>query len=231
MPDSKKRTSPIPFFENKLDLVAAGTFGGIVLGTSVFVISRLDGLDFFVVVGGLLGLLATGAYLLFADNVELTEVQVGVPIYTQATFSVGQKDRDVAWSLFVETTSRIATQRLERGILREALSSLHSLFVTTRSLLKTKPPSLLSPNKTVEELGLAMLNTELRPFLSKWHPLLTRFEAGTPSAAESDWEHNSTFRTELEELRERLVPYAKAFGDLSGLSDADHLITSPSAND
>jgi hypothetical protein len=223
--------SLIPFFKNKLVLVAAGAVGGTVLGTSVFVISLLDGLDFFVVVGGLLGLLATGAYLLFADNVELTEVQVGVPIYTQATFSVGQKDRDVAWSLFVETTSRIATQRLEQGILREALSSLHSLFMTTRSLLKTKPPSLLSPNKTVEELGLAMLNTELRPFLSKWHPLLTEFEADAASAAESDWEHNSIFRAELEELRRRLVPYAKAFGDLSGLSDADHLITSPTVRD
>ncbi len=231
MPDREDRLSLDSLLNNKLVLLVAGTIGGAVLGVVVFGISRLDGLVFFLVVGGLLGLLATGAYLFFADNLELTQVQVAVPIYAQATFSVGQEDRDVAWSLFVETTSRIATQRLEQGIVREALSSLHSLFLTTRSLLKTKPPTFRSPNKSVEELGLAMLNLELRPFLSKWHPLLTEFEAGAADTAERDWEHNTAFRTELEALRLRLIPYAEAFGKLSGVSDADHLITSPTAED
>lgn len=230
MPGKGGKDAPLAALVTPRYLLAAGASGGAVLGALAFAISQLAGLDLFVVVGAALGFLATGAYVLFAGSVELQEVQIGVPLNAQATFSIGQKDREVAWSLFVETTSRIATQRLEahEGILREALDSLYNLFTSTRSRLTAEAPSLPSENMTVEELALGMLNTELRPFLSKWHPLLTEFEAKNEGgASERDWEHNAAFRTELEGLRRRLVGYARAFGQLGGVSDVDRLIASP----
>jgi hypothetical protein len=209
-------------------LLLAGILSGACVGGLIFAASQLNGLLLFVVVGGALGILVAAIYALTAGSVQLKEVQIGVPMNAQATFSIGQKDREVAWRLFVETTSHISTQRLEahEGILREALDSLYGLFTSTRTLLTAEAPSLPSQHMTVEELALSMLNIELRPFLSKWHPLLTEFEAKNEGIPEREWEHDAAFRTDLEVLRQRLVGYAKAFGELGGVSEVDRLIAS-----
>ena len=79
-------------------------------------------------------------------------------------------------------------------------------------------------------LAVKMLNEEIRPFLSKWHVRLKKFETVHPESDESEWTENSDCRKELETMRKRIISYATAFGQLSGVAklteffDSNHLI-------
>jgi len=128
----------------------------------------------------------------------------------------------------VETLTRVATQPLanEAGFLREAMTSLYNLFTDTRQLLKNMHPSKPTSEVTVEVFAVKMLNQEIRPFLSKWHVQLKEFESTHPNVSESDWPENANCRKELEALRNRLISYTKAFGELAGLKNTDRFLES-----
>jgi len=134
-----------------------------------------------------------------------------------------------AWELYVELTTRIAVARLapDQGLLRDALTSLHSLFGTTRSLLKghgrvlaQRPPHC---RHSVRSVAMIILDDVLRPFLSTWHPLLLDHEgrrpAGVPAAMhERAWCRNSEMRSELAGVRQTLGECAGLLATIAGLS-------------
>ena len=78
--------------------------------------------------------------------------------------------------------TRISVVELKKseGILREALNSLYSLFPTTRQVLRKYGPSIATAHEDADyslaKLAVYFLNYELRPILSKWHPLLQDYE-------------------------------------------------------
>lgn len=83
-------------------------------------------------------------------------------------------EQTAAWLLYIELATRIAVQPLGRdeGLSREALSSLYALFGTTREVLKSGGPKVGISEPSVGWAAIEVLNTGLRPFLSKWHPIL-----------------------------------------------------------
>jgi hypothetical protein len=129
--------------------------------------------------------------------------------------------RKAAWEMYVELVTRISVAELkeDEGLLREALTSLYSLFNTTRQILREYGPSVAKTKwfrKSDLSLGyiaVAILNRELRPLLAKWHPLLQDYEASKPQDVfnlehERKWERAEELRTVLEENRLVLVDYA-----------------------
>ena len=150
-----------------------------------------------------------------------------VPQVSELTFVVNNDARQVAWKLYVETVTRVSTQLLadEEGFIREALTSLYGLFATTRDTLKASRPSVpVSGRPTVEHLAVTMLNQQLRPFLSKWHPRLGQFEKTRPDGQESAWPDNAACRRELRLVQATLIDYALGFADLAGVRDAKAMI-------
>lgn len=134
----------------------------------------------------------------------------------------------------METATRISTQPLHReeGLVREALSSLYSLFATTRDLLKEARPSATAPGRqTVEHLAIAMLNRELRPFLATWHPRLRAFETAHPGRPESEWPDNDACRAELRRVQRNIRGYALNFARLAGVTEPQLLLMMPPAAD
>ena len=125
----------------------------------------------------------------------------------------------------------ISTQPLSDGggNLREALTSLYGLFAITRESLKAGRPSaaLVAGGHSVEYLAITMLNRELRPFLSKWHPLLRDFEQSHPSGPESIWTHNSACRKELELVRRNIIGYTLGFARLADVCDTEAMFRGP----
>ncbi len=135
-------------------------------------------------------------------------------------------EQRVAWSLYVELVTRIAIQPLEsdQGLLREALNSLYSLFDTTRQILKEAGSVLGTSPKSVGGIAIAVLNNGLRPFLSKWHPVLEEWEAQRPSTTsrkqhEKEWSEEPQLRSELELLRKDLEKYAEALAKIAGVQN------------
>jgi hypothetical protein len=220
----KRRVEMRRFFRHPLVVTSVTIIIGATAGWLVFLVSDLTGWRLFLLRGALVGVitgLAMVIYLRRAETFILSEVTLTVPEFAELKFAVNTEYRRVAWKLFIETLTRVATQPLgtEDGSLREALTSLYGLFGVTRDLLKNMQPSKPTTNVTVEMLAVKMLNREIRPFLSKWHVQLKKFESMDRGVAESDWSENNNCRKELEALRKRLISYTKAFGELGGVTN------------
>lgn len=202
--------------------ILLGMLVGAVAGYALYWIFKLKGPWPFAIGGALVGSVAFGAFPFLqkaSKELVLQEMTLQLPHLGEVTLAIDDSQARVAWKLFVETTTRVATQPLgsESGFLREALDSLYSLFSTTRDLLKSMQPAKQvsgSDRWTVEMIAVAMLNQELRPFLSRWHPALTQFERRNPNRDEREWTENKQCREDLEQTREVLIRYARGFGEL-----------------
>lgn len=154
------------------------------------------------------------------------KVELGIPSIgkIEGTWLPDEDEQKAAWELYVELITRISIIDLspEVGLLRESLSSLHSLFDTTRQILRENGPSIARPKgKDVLSLGyiaITILNLVLRPFLSKWHPLLLDHEASKQSNIssldhEQIWEHYTEFRQSLRNIQYVLLEYANLLAE------------------
>ena len=207
----------------RIPQIVAAAVIGVIAGLVIFTISRITGRNLYIIIGGVAGAAAVLVLQQFRQTAQLTEVKVTVPHVSELTFVVNNDARQVAWKLYVETVTRVSTQPLadEEGFVREALTSLYGLFATTRDTLKASRPSVpVSGRQTVEHLAVTMLNHQLRPFLSKWHPRLGQFEKTHPDSQESAWPDNAACRRELRLIQASLGDYALGFADLAGVRDA-----------
>ena len=99
------------------------------------------------------------------------------------TWEPNESEIMAAWELYVEMATRtpLGGYSPHEGSIREALTSLHSLFNTTRAILRQHGPSVARPKSGVEMsfgyFAISMLNLVLRPLLTEWHPRLR--EVGT----------------------------------------------------
>ena len=199
-------------------------FIGAVTGLIVFSITRITGRNLFLITGGIAGAAAILTLQLYWRTARLSEVKITVPQVSELTFVVNNDARQAAWKFYIETVTRVSTQPLsdEEGLIAEALSSLYGLFATTRETLKNSRPSVpVSGGQTVEHLAVTMLNHELRPFLSKWHPRLTEFENSNPGAPESAWPQGKECRAELRGVQSNLLGFALGFARLAGVRGAE----------
>lgn len=137
-----------------------------------------------------------------------------------------ENDEKAAWELYVELITRISIVELkpDEGLLREALSSLYSVFATTREILKKYGASIASSKDessiSVGYLAIAVLNTVLRPVLAKWHPLLLEYESKKTKDIslvehEKKWDRNRELRTELNQVRHILIKYAEILAEVA----------------
>jgi hypothetical protein len=146
------------------------------------------------------------------------------------TWEPNDDERMAAWELYVELVTRISVVPLktDEGLLREALSSLYSLFATTRDILRRYGPTVAEPKPGGQYnfgvLAVAMLNYGLRPVLARWHPALEDWETVKPpdrsrGEHERAWEHASDLRAALDTTRDLLTQYARLMADACGVPD------------
>ncbi|MEM8504865.1 MAG: hypothetical protein AAF716_17125 [Cyanobacteria bacterium P01_D01_bin.1] len=135
-------------------------------------------------------------------------------------------ERNAAWELYIELVTRVAVQSLhpQEGLVREAMNSLYSLFGSTRQILRKAGPKVGASHDSVGGIAIAVLNNGLRPFLSKWHPLLQEWEEKkpdgvSPQAHEKSWDSEMVARGELDVLRADLEKYAEALGAIAGVEE------------
>ena len=112
----------------------------------------------------------------------------------------------------------------QEGLVREAMNSLYSLFGSTREILRKAGPKVGASHDSVGGIAIAVLNNGLRPFLSKWHPLLLEWEENkpngtSPQAHEKAWDKEIIVRGELDALRGDLEQYSKGLAAIAGVSE------------
>ncbi|SCK39820.1 hypothetical protein H181DRAFT_03425 [Streptomyces sp. WMMB 714] len=203
----------------------AGIVGGVI-GIAAYSISQTGGQPLSVAVGCLIGVAVVLGGELYRRSAQLTEVRL-VVLGSEMSFKTKTDMRHAAQRMFFQAATRVATRPLEdgHGNLREALTSLKTLFDLYREPLESEGTPLPPANgNSVYELALHILNFELAPFLTKWHPRLKAFEESDRGQDESEWSENSVFREELRALQERLRPYLIGLGEIAGIPDpASHL--------
>jgi len=140
-------------------------------------------------------------------NLSSLKLSVG---FLDAEWKPDDQDRLAAWDLYVEMLTRIVTQPLpdQDGDEKAALDSVHSLFPTTRAILKERGPGAVQFAK----LGIVVLNQIVRPFTAKWHKLSLAKAFEKPVRC-------AEFRKELRALQGKLLDYARALADLAGVED------------
>ncbi|WP_328768637.1 hypothetical protein [Streptomyces sp. NBC_00286] len=142
----------------------------------------------------------------------------------------GPVERAAAFDLQIELVTRVGVQPLapDQGSLREALTSLHVLFSTTREVLH-RVAAETAAGLVLPHIAATLANEHLRPFLSYWHPALQQHEArrpdGTsPTAHEHTWDRAAEMRTDLDRLR---LPLTRIAARLAELSSVDLLAELP----
>jgi len=152
------------------------------------------------------------------ERIELTEIEVQW-LGIKGKWVADRVQQQAAWELYVELVTRVATQQLgpNQGLLREALTSIYSLFPETRRILKQYGPKVALPMEcgalSLAEIALIVLNRHLRPLLAEWHPRLeaheaTRGEKVAPASHERAWPDHQALREEIDRLRNVLSSYA-----------------------
>jgi len=159
------------------------------------------------------------------DPAKLKKVSVNLPFgIGGAEWEADVTERKAAWALYVELVTRITVESLQsdQGLLREALNSLYKMFEITRQILREAGPDVGISHNSVGGIAIAVLNQGLRPFLSKWHPLLQVWEAQrppntSPKEHENNWSQEPQLRQELRLLSEELDKYVKALAQIVGV--------------
>lgn len=132
---------------------------------------------------------------------------------------VSEAEVRAAWHLYVEFATRIAAHPLAPGAgsVQEALASLHSLFDTTRQVLRDAGPEVGEGPESLGPLAIRILNDGLRPFLERWHTEVRR--AGTDGAGpELSPDRRAAFDDELGRLRVGLGTYVEALAKIAGVT-------------
>jgi hypothetical protein len=170
-----------------------------------------------------------------SEQAKLKSVKVSLSLpfvgNLEGTWEADQSQQQAAWEMYVELVSRISVQPLspQQGLIREALSSLYSIFGATTEILRKYGPVVAqlqgASSFSFGYVALTILNKVLRPFLSKWHPLLLEHEEkrgiGVSIAVhERRWEKYQEVNKELEELLEGMTNYA---GLLAEIADVPHI--------
>lgn len=156
------------------------------------------------------------------------DIQVPGVASIQGTWEPSEEERRASWEMYVELVTRIPVVELQshEGLLREALSSLYTLFDTTRGILRCYGPSIAIPRSEVQisfgYIAVAVLNAALRPLLAKWHPMLLDYEAEKQPGFsqvehESRWDLASEMRVELNHARLVLRAYARQLEKVLGI--------------
>lgn len=148
-------------------------------------------------------------YLLGEWGLSKLQLDAG---FVEAEFAPEEADRKAAWELYIELATRISTQPLPagQGVDETALASLHSLFASSREIMKRHGREAAA----FARIGIAVLNHVLRPFLTRWHPVL----AAPVAAVAPDPALLATFRQELESIRQDMLEYARL---LAAIADVE----------
>ena len=159
-------------------------------------------------------------------KIKASKLSVNLPFgLGQVEFVPDENQQRAAWEMYVELTTRIAVQPLgaEEGLMREALTSLYSIFSATREILRKAGPSVAQGPNSFGPVAIEVLNKGLRPFLAKWHPLLLTHEQKRPADVtarehERSWEMETSLRKELVDIQDQMMIYADALGKIAGVT-------------
>jgi len=139
----------------------------------------------------------------------MTSLKINLGIL-QSEWKPNDYDKIASWEMYIELLTRITTQPLpeSNGDEATALASIHSLFATTRNILKEHGRY----GQEFTKLAIIVLNQIIRPFTTKWHSL-------SYQGVFDEFEQCNIFRDELQTLQVELQKYSRLLASIAGVED------------
>lgn len=149
------------------------------------------------------------------QEVSLTKVKLNLK-FAELEWEPKDSDREAAWELYVELLTRVVTQPLakDHGWEKAALESIHSLFPTTRRVLRSKGRNCTEFTK----VAIPVLNQVIRPFTAKWHKL-------SLASALQDTDQCQAFRADLADLQQDMASYTRLLATIAQVEDLSELLS------
>lgn len=143
------------------------------------------------------------------ENWDMTSLKINA-VFLEMEWNPSEPDKKAAWDLYIELLTRITTQKLDDGHGDEqtALTSIYSLFSTTRDIIKGNGKDCIEFTK----IAIVVLNQVIRPFTAKWHGIAV-------SGGFENSETCSYFRQELNELQIKIHIYTQMLAQMAGVED------------
>ncbi|MCA9933340.1 MAG: hypothetical protein KC415_05420 [Anaerolineales bacterium] len=159
------------------------------------------------------------------DKVKATKLTVGLPFNLgQLEFEPDEVEQQAAWEIYVELATRVTITPLSQGEgrVREALESLYKIVQITRDVLRKAGPSVAKGSNSVGSVAIEVVVKGIRPFLTKWHPLLLKYEQDKPDDLDSidyerKWSESEYFYGDLGDLQEQMNIYLNALAIIAGV--------------
>ena len=126
---------------------------------------------------------------------------------SEAAVAFKDADKIAAWEIYIELVTRISLEPLldDEGDEETALNSLYTLFQNMRASIGKHGPKAVESAR----IGIFVLNKVLRPFLARWHKIVSDKNFDDVKKAE--------FRKELSVLQKSLKGYADSLLKLIGI--------------
>ncbi len=170
---------------------------------------------------------------------RISGVGFSIPLLgIETTLELNRSEREAAWKFLVELVTRTAIVSSGDGEGSDAavLSSLYSLFGTAREVLKEHGVDTGADHAdgslSFATVSVRVLNEILRPFTTKWHPVLEAHAAACPDGTgAADWERNGIrkdggpqydhrgFRRDLAIVQARLRDYIFELSRAAGTNE------------
>lgn len=143
------------------------------------------------------------------ENWDMTSLKINA-VFLEMEWNPSEPDKNAAWDLYIELLTRITTQRLEaeHGDEGTALTSVFSLFPTTRNIIKENGKDCIEFTK----IAVVILNQKIRPFTAKWHKV-------SVTNGFTEEKTCQEFREELSELQNILSVYTQMLAEMAGVED------------
>lgn len=143
------------------------------------------------------------------ENWDMTSLKIKTS-FLEMDWNPNPADQEAAWEMYTELLTRITTQPLgaEDGNEQTALESIHSLFETTREIIRRHRVDCMNFTK----IAIIVLNQIVRPFTSRWHKRSLAVAFDNP-------EQCRLFREELTELQKKLIKYTRLLGNMAGVEE------------
>lgn len=145
----------------------------------------------------------------------LTGLNVNMGI-VEAQWEPDDHDKNAAWELYVELVTRVTTQELDynEGEELAALRSFYEVFMLTRDILKKYGRK----GQQFSLISIFVLNHILRPFMTKWHPVLNE---------DSDIETKRKFREDMKRVQKQTRIYTRILARIADVEDMTEILEIP----
>lgn len=160
-------------------------------------------------------------------TMEIDETELGVG-NQKLRLKPNTLDQQIAYKIWVElTTRKIGLEiDLENDVIAEIYDSWYNFFSVTRDLIKDIPASKVQKKSTQKIIGLSIdvLNTGLRPHLTKWQARFRRwynkkleehdYSDFSPQDIQKQYPNYDELTREMLELNQRLIKYRSRMYEL-----------------